>query len=119
MVCNVLFEGRRGVIFAALSLNGDDFSTVLQHKVNLAVLIREIARLNFKLTAKLLQNIVFSQRSLERIIALQKDSSVVYASHVLEQSGVEYKELELTELVKCRKRMLHLGNIVNTVEQPG
>ena len=57
-------------------------------------------RLNLKLTAKLLQDIVFSQRSLELIVALQEDCTVVDASHVLEQSGVEYKELELIELVK-------------------
>ena len=119
MVCNIFLEGRCGFVFAAFCLNGNDFRAILQNKIDLIVLVCKIAWLNLKLTAKLLQNIVFGQGTLELIISLQEDCAVVYACHVLEQSGVKNKEFELIELVKSRKRMLHLGNIVDTIKHTG
>ena len=50
------------------------------------------------------------------VIGFQEDSTVVNARHVLKQSCIKEKELELVKLVKSRKRMLHLGNIVDAIE---
>lgn len=58
-VRDISLERRGGFIFAALDLNRDNLRSVLQYKINLAVLVRVISRLNLKLTAELLQEVVF------------------------------------------------------------
>ena len=50
---------------------------------------------------------------------MQEDCFVVYAGHVLEQSCIKQEEFELIELVKGRKRMLHLGDIADSIEHSG
>ena len=69
-VGDILFKGRSGFILAALGLHGDDFSTVLDKEINLAIFIGVIAGLHLELAAQLLQDIVFRQRTLELIIRL-------------------------------------------------
>ena len=56
-VGDIPLKGRRGLVFAALCFDGDDLCAVLQYEVDLAGFVRVIARLYFKLTAKLLQHI--------------------------------------------------------------
>ena len=119
MLGNVPLEGRCRFVLAAFCFNGNDLCAVLQNKINFIILVGKVMRLNFKLTAKLLQDIVFGQRTFELIVGLQKNCAVVDTRHVLEQSGVKYEELELIQLVKGRKRMLHLGNIVDAIEHSG
>ena len=119
VVCNIFFERWRRLIFAALGFDGDDFSAVLQHKVDLTVFVGVVPRFYLKLTLELLQHIVFGECSLELLVAFQQDRSVVNACHLLEQSGIKDKELELIELVKGRQRMLHLRYIVDAVQHTG
>ena len=122
-VGDILFKGRSGFILAALCFHGDDFRTVLQQKVDLSCFVRVIARLHLKLPAKLLQDIVLGQRPFQRpfelIVRFQQDGAVVDTRHVLEQPCIKQEQLELIELVKGRKRMFHLGNIIDTIEHTG
>lgn len=122
-ICNVTLKGRRRLVFADLCLNRDDFRTVLQQKVDLSCFVRVIARLHLKLPAKLLQDIVLGQRPFQRpfelIVRFQQDGAVVDTRHVLEQPCIKQEQLELIELVKGRKRMFHLGNIIDTIEHTG
>lgn len=53
-VGDIPFKRGRGLIFAALYFNGDDFYAILQHEVDLAGFVRVIAGFHFKLTAELL-----------------------------------------------------------------
>ena len=69
-VGDILLERRRGFILTALGLYGDDFSTVLDKEINFTIFIGVVAGLHLELAAQLLQNIVFSQRTLELIIRL-------------------------------------------------
>ena len=118
-VGDIPLKGRRGLVLAALCLDGDDLCAVLQHEVDFAGFVRVIARLHVKLTAKLLQHIVFSERPLELIVGFQQNGAVVNACHVLEQPGIKEKQLELVQLIKGGEGMLHLGNIVDAVEHTG
>ena len=119
MLCDVPLKRRRRLVFAAFGFDGDDLPAALKHKVDLAVLIGVIARFDFKLSAKLLQNIVLRQRPLELVIRFQEDRAVVNACHVLEKAGIENKQLELIQLVECGQWMLHFRDIVNTIEYSG
>ena len=101
MIRDIFFERRRSFIFSALRLNGNDLSTVLQDKIDLAVFIREVPGLNVELAAQLLQYIVFGQGTLELIIGFQKNCAVIYTSHVLKKTGIKNKEFELIQLVKA------------------
>ena len=56
------------------------------------ILVGEVPGFDFKLSSKLLQTIVFSQRPFELVVSLQKDCAVVNAGHVLEEFGVKYKK---------------------------
>lgn len=116
---NIPFEGGGRFVFTALGLDGDDLCPILQYKVDLAVFVGIVARLHIKLPPKLLQNIVFCQRTFELVIALQENSAVVDPRHLLEQPGVKNKELELIQLVEGGKGMLHFGDVVDPVQHPG
>ena len=52
------------------------------------------------------------------IITFQQNCAVVDPRHLLEQSSIKDKELELIQLVKGGKRMFHLGDIVDPVQHP-
>lgn len=78
-VCDILLKRRCGFILTALGLYGDDFSTALDKEINLAIFIGVIAGLYLELAAKLLQDIVFRQRTLELIIRLQQNGTVINA----------------------------------------
>lgn len=67
--CDISFEGRCGFILTAFDFNGDNFRFALYYKINLAVLIGKLARLNLELPSKLLQNIIFGELPFELIIA--------------------------------------------------
>lgn len=116
---DIPLEGGGGFVFTALGLDGDDLCPILQYKVDLAVFVGIVARLHIKLPPKLLQNIVFCQRTFELVIALQENSAVVDPRHLLEQPGVKNKELELIQLVEGGKGMLHFGDVVDPVQHPG
>lgn len=116
---DVSLEGGGGLVLAALSLHWDDLRPVLQHKVDLAVLVGEVPGLHLKLAPELLQNVVFRQRPLELVVAFQQDGAVVHPGHVLEQAGVKDKQLELIQLIKGGQEVLHLGDIINPVQHPG
>ena len=68
---DIPFEGGSGSVFTALDLDGDDLSPVLQYKVDLAVFVGVVAGFHIELPPKLLQNIVFCQRTFELVIAFQ------------------------------------------------
>ena len=69
MGSKVSLERRRGFILTTFYFNRDDLCSILQDKINLTVLVRIVARLNLKLPAKLLQDIVLGQRSFELIVS--------------------------------------------------
>lgn len=58
MVGDVPLERGCGFITAAFCLNGNDLRSVLQNKINFAVLVGIIVRFDFKLPVQLLQDIV-------------------------------------------------------------
>ena len=60
MLGNVPLERRCGFVLAALRFNGMISVAVLQNKINLVILVGKVMRLNLKLPAKLLQDIIFS-----------------------------------------------------------
>lgn len=95
MVCNISFKRRGRLILAAFGFHGNDFCSMLQDKINLTGFIRIISGSNFKLSSKLLQNIILRQRTFKLIVRFQKNRTVVNARHVLAQPGVKNKELEL------------------------
>ena len=91
----------------------------MQNKIYLAVLVRVISGLNIELAAKLLQNVVLCQWTFELIVAFQEDRAVINTGHVFKKAGIKHKQLELIQLIKSGKRMLHLGDIVDTVQHTG
>ena len=118
-VGDILLKRRCGFILTALGLHGDDLSTALDKEINFTVFIGVIAGFHIELAAKLLQDIVFRQRTLELIIRLQQNGTVINACHVFEQTGVEHEEFELVQFVKGCQGMLHLGDIVDAVQHSG
>ena len=70
-VGDILLKGRCRFVLAALDLHWDDFGAVLDKEINFTVFIRVIAGFHIELAAKLLQDIVFRQRTFELIIRLQ------------------------------------------------
>ena len=101
VVCNISFERRGRLILAAFGFHGNDLRPVLQDKIDLTGFIGVISGGHFKLSLKLLQNIVLRQWAFELIVCFQKDCAIINACHMLEQSGVKDEELELIQLVKC------------------
>ena len=89
-VGDILFKGRSGFILAALCFHGDDFGAVLDKEINLTVFIGVIAGFHIELAAKLLQDIVFRQRTLELIIRLQQNGTVINALLRYSYKGVNY-----------------------------
>ena len=87
-VGDILLKGRSGFILAALGFRGDDFSAVLDKEINFTVFIGVIAGFHIELAAKLLQDIVFRQRTLELIIRLQQNGTVINASLRYSYKGV-------------------------------
>ena len=116
---NVPLEGGGRFILTALGLNGDDLCPVLHYKINLTVFVGIIAGFYLELPPELLQDKVLGQGAFELIIAFQQNCAVVNPRHLLEQSSVKDKELELIQLVKSGKRMLHFGDIVDPAQHPG
>lgn len=92
---DIFLKGRRRLFFAPFGFDGDNLYPVLQDEIQLVVLAGEVSRLDVKLTAKLLQKVVFRQRALELIVGLQEDGAVIDAGHVFQKARVEEKELEL------------------------
>ena len=78
-VGDILLKRRCGFILTALGLHGDDLSTALDKEINFTVFIGVIAGFHIELAAKLLQDIVFRQRTLELIICLQQNGTVINA----------------------------------------
>ena len=78
-VSNILLKRRSGFVLATLDFHGDDFSAVLDKEINFTVFIGVIAGFHIELAAKLLQDIVFRQRTLELIIRLQQNGTVINA----------------------------------------
>ena len=70
MVGNISFERRGGFVFPALHFNGNDLRAVLQYKINFTVFVGIVTGLDLKLSPKLLQAIIFSQRSFELVVCL-------------------------------------------------
>ena len=60
MLGNVPLERGRRFVLAALGLDGDDLCPVLQDKIDLGGPVGVVARLDGKLPAELLQNILYS-----------------------------------------------------------
>ena len=79
IVLDILLKRRSRFVFSPLCLNRNDLGSVLQNKVDLAILVGVVSGFNIKLSAKLLQHIVFRKRPFELIIALQEDGAVVWA----------------------------------------
>ncbi len=107
MFCDVSFKGWSGFVLSAFCLDWDDFGATLQDEIDLTVLIGVVARFYFKLTVKLLKNIVLRQRALKLIVSLQKNGTVVDSGHTLKKPCIKEKKLELIQLVKGGQRMLH------------
>ena len=118
-VGDIPLKGRRGLVLAALCLDGDDLCAVLQHEVDFAGFVRVIARLHVKLTAKLLQHIVFSERPLELIVGFQQNGAVVNAAMCLSSPVSKRNSLNWSSLSKAERGCSHLGNIVDAVEHTG
>ena len=87
---------------------GDNIRSVLNKNLISPGVIGIIPRLNFKLTFQLLQNIIFSQRTFEPIIALQEHSTVVNSRHSFKQFSIKYKKLEAVKSVESRRRAFQL-----------
>lgn len=112
---DILFERGSGFILAALDFHGNNFHPALQEKIYFAIFDGIIAWLDSKLSAKLLQNIVFGKRPFELIVRFQKYRTVIDSRHVFEKPGVKEKELKLLRFIEGRKRMLSLRNIAYAV----
>lgn len=100
MVGNVFFERWSSFVLAALCLYGDDLCAVLDEEINLTVFVRVVTRLHLKLTAELLQNVVLRQWPFELKVRFQQNCAVINTSHVLEQTRIKHKQLELIQLIK-------------------
>ena len=59
MLGDIPLEGGGGLVLAALGLHRNDLRPVLQHKVDLVVLVGEVPGFHLKLAPELLQNVVF------------------------------------------------------------
>lgn len=105
MISNISFKGGGGFICPSFCFDRDNFCAILKDKINFLVFVGKISGSYLKLSAKLLQDIVFSQRPFELVVCLQENCTVVNAGHVFQKTGVEYKELKLIQPVKRRQRV--------------
>ena len=60
-------EGGGGFVLAIFVLDWYNFRSMLQHEVDLAILVGVVTRLYIELTTKLLQNVILSQRTFELV----------------------------------------------------
>ena len=115
---HIFFKRRCILCFAGLNFHRNNLRALLEHKVQLIILIRVIARFQRKLSPQLLQNIILRQGAFKLILCFQQNRRIINPGHLLQQPGIKNKKLKTVQLIKSRQRMFQFGHIINPVQHP-